>query len=89
MTAAWDAQQAAGACPVLGAGNAPTTARVKIKMRELTATEVQSVDGGIIPAIAAGFMAYNYIVATYSATQIAFAAGAAIGGAAVVAAAAD
>ncbi|MFZ5656987.1 MAG: hypothetical protein ACOY37_08035 [Pseudomonadota bacterium] len=51
--------------------------------------EIEAVDGGIIPAIAAGFMAYNYIVATYSATQIAFAAGAAIGAGAVVAAAAD
>lgn len=58
-------------------------------MRDLSLNEIEAVDGGIIPAIAAGFMAYNYIVATYSATQIAFAAGAAIGAGAVVAAAAD
>jgi|Wag4MinimDraft_6_1082665.scaffolds.fasta_scaffold447482_1 hypothetical protein len=58
-------------------------------MRHMTATEIQSIEGGIIPAVAAGFMAYNYIVATYSATQIAFAAGAAIGATAAIAAALD
>lgn len=58
-------------------------------MRELTLAETQQTDGGIIPAIAAGFMAYNYIVAAYSATQIAYAAGAVIGATAAVAAAAD
>lgn len=58
-------------------------------MRELTVGETEQAAGGIIPAIAAGFMAYNYVVATYSATQIAFAAGAAIGLTATVAAATD
>lgn len=58
-------------------------------MRHMTATEIQSIEGGIIPAVAAGFMAYNYIVATYSATQIAFAAGAAIGATAAIAATLD
>lgn len=48
-------------------------------MRELSVSEMNEVDGGIIPAIAAGFMAYNYIVAAYTATQIATAAGVAVG----------
>jgi len=51
-------------------------------MRELSVMEVEKVDGGLIPAIYAGFMAYNYIVAVYSATQIATAAGIAVGAAA-------
>lgn len=55
-------------------------------MRELSMCEMDNVDGGIIPAIAAGFMAYNYVVAVYSATQIATAAGAVVGAAATTAA---
>ena len=58
-------------------------------MREMDLNDIGAVDGGIIPAIYAGFVAYNYIVATYSATQIAFAAGAAIGATATVVAALD
>lgn len=48
-------------------------------MRELTVSEMNEVDGGIFPAIVAGFMAYNYVVAVYSATQIAGAVGVAVG----------
>lgn len=47
-------------------------------MRELSVGEVQAVSGGIIPAVAAGFMAYNYVAAAYGAAHVAaYAAGAA------------
>ena len=58
-------------------------------MRELAIGEVENIDGGLIPAIWAGVMLYNYITVAYSATQIAFAAGAVVGAGAAVAAAMD
>lgn len=53
-------------------------------MRELSSMAVEQVDGGIIPAVAAGFIAYNYIVAAYTATQIATGVGVAAGAAATI-----
>ncbi|MFP7723373.1 hypothetical protein [Lysobacter sp. A3-1-A15] len=58
-------------------------------MKTLSQQEVNAVEGGIIPAIAAGFMAYNYVVAVYSATQIATGVGIAVGTAVTIAAAQD
>lgn len=58
-------------------------------MRELNMGEIDGVSGGIIPAIWAGFVAYNYVVATYSAVQIAGGIGAAVGFGAAIAAATD
>lgn len=48
-------------------------------MHQLSVSEIEKVDGGIVPAVYAGFVAYNYVVAVYSATQIATAAGVAVG----------
>lgn len=53
-------------------------------MREISLCELNNVDGGIIPAIAAGVMAYNYIVVAYTAAQIAGGIGVAAGAAATV-----
>lgn len=58
-------------------------------MQNLTSEEIASVDGGIIPAIYAGIMTYNYVVAVYSTTQIVAATGAVVGFTSAVAAALD
>ena len=54
-------------------------------MRELNVEEIQGVDGGLLPAMYAGFLIYNAL----SATQIAFGVGAVVGFGATFAAALD
>jgi hypothetical protein len=53
-------------------------------VRELDDFEIDEVNGGIVPALLAAYYAAQYITVAYSATQIAFGAGAAVGAAATV-----
>lgn len=39
-------------------------------MRELSSQDVESVNGGIIPAVVAGFYAYNVLAGTYGAAAV-------------------
>lgn len=56
-------------------------------MRELSVEETEAASGGLVPAVWGAFVAYNYITAAYTTTQIAYAAGVAAGAAVAVAAA--
>lgn len=56
-------------------------------MRELSAAETEAASGAIVPAVYGAFVAYNYITAVYTTTQIAYAAGVAAGAGAALAAA--
>jgi lactobin A/cerein 7B family class IIb bacteriocin len=48
-------------------------------MKELRSEQLDNVNGGLVPAIYAGFMAYNYAVAVYGGANVAaFGASAAI-----------
>lgn len=53
-------------------------------VRELDSVEIDEVNGGIVPALLAAYYAAQYISVAYSATQIAFGAGAAVGAAATI-----
>ncbi|WP_288740919.1 hypothetical protein [uncultured Rheinheimera sp.] len=44
-------------------------------MKDLTLNQIEEVNGGLLPAIYGGLMAYNYAVAVYGGAQVAAFAG--------------